>query len=90
MHFNLKNKTNNVSSKYAESSVLLPCNINIYESRAFKDGTKEYLIFGTFINSTSKEQPSLGRVRANSIEEAIEKAQELLDNNFENFLKRTF
>lgn len=90
MHFNLKNKTNNVSSKYAESSVLLPCNINICESRAFIDGAKEYLIFGTFVNSTSKERPSLGKVKANSIEEAIEKAQELLDNNFEDFLKRTF
>ena len=87
-HFNLTNNTNVVSSNYAESSVLLPCIINICESKSFKDGTKDYLIFGTFVNSTSKERPSLGKVRANSIEEAIEKAQEILDNNLHDFLKK--
>lgn len=88
-HFDLKSKINCVSTKYADSNVLLPCIINICESRSFKDGTKDYLIFGTFMNSTSKERPSLGKIRANSIEEAIEKAQELLDNNLEAFLKET-
>jgi hypothetical protein len=86
-HFEFKDNMDLASSYYAESYVLTPCKINIVESRRFKDGTSDYLIFGSFINATSKERPSLGKVRAKSMEEAIKKAQEILNDNFKDFAK---
>ena len=88
-HFEIKdNIDKDVASSYSvHSCVLAPCKINIVESRRFKAGTSDYLVFGGFINATSKEQPSLGKVRANSMKEAIEKAQEILKDNFKDFTK---
>ena len=66
---------------------MIPCEICITPTRQFKDGTRQWLIFGQFKYATSKEKPSLGTVRAKSLKEARKLTQELLDENFKKFLE---
>ena len=80
-------KTENEDSMYHHSTVLMPCYITIAKTKEFKDGSSGYLVFGTFMNATSKERPSLGQIRARSYDEALEKVQEMLSENLEMFYK---
>ena len=70
---------------YHHSMVLMPCRITITKTKEYKDGSKSYLLFGAFMNATSKEQPSLGQIRAKTYNEALEIAQQILFNNLKDF-----
>lgn len=72
---------------YDKYIALIPSVINVMQTRKYKDGSAGYLIFGNFLGATSKERPSLGSVRANSKEEAVQKAQEIINENIKKFLK---
>lgn len=69
-------------------NVLTPCTITVCPTKEFKDGTYQWLVFGTFIRPTSKEQPSLGTVRAANLAEAKKKVQELLEKEFRYFIEK--
>ncbi len=69
-------------------NVLTPCTITICPTKEFKDGTYQWLVFGTFIRPSSKEQPSLGTVRAANLAEAKKKVQELLEKEFRYFVEK--
>lgn len=69
-------------------NVLAPCTITICPTKEFKDGTYQWLVFGTFIRPSSKEQPSLGTVRAVNLAEAKKKVQELLEKEFRYFIEK--
>ena len=68
-------------------NVLTPCTITVCPTKEFKDGTYQWLVFGTFIRPSSKEQPSLGTVRAANLAEAKKKVQELLEKEFRYFIE---
>lgn len=70
-----------------EATALVPAIIGIVKTKEFKNGTNQYLVYGTFLGHTSKEKPSLGVIKASSNEEALKKAQELLNENLANFEK---
>lgn len=67
--------------------VLTPCTITICPTKEFKDGTYQWLVFGSFMRPSSKEQPSLGTVRAANLAEAKKKVQELLEKEFRHFVE---
>ena len=75
---------------YSNCSVLIPAKIYVAQSKEFKDGTPQYLIFASPIGATSKEKPSLGTVRAKDDKEAVKLAQKILDENLASFLEYCF
>lgn len=79
---------NELEVKTGAYNVLTPCTITICPTKEFKDGTYQWLVFGTFIRPSSKEQPSLGTVRAANLAEAKKKVQELLEKEFRYFVEK--
>ena len=79
---------NELEVKTGFYNVLTPCTITICPTKEFKDGTYQWLVFGTFIRPSSKEQPSLGTVRAANLAEAKKKVQELLEKEFRYFVEK--
>lgn len=79
---------NELEVKTGSYNVLTPCTITICPTKEFKDGTYQWLVFGTFISPSSKEQPSLGTVRAANLAEAKKKVQELLEKEFRYFVEK--
>ena len=71
------------TSVYHEYYCMIPSSITIAKTKEYKDGSFGYLVFGSFLRSTSREQPSLGKIRAFSDEEALEKAQEIIHENYD-------
>lgn len=81
-----KFKTDPNDYGYKAQMIFLPCRVYVLETRQFKDGTSNWLIFTEPYNATSKEKPSLGVVRAKNRTEAVQKAQDLINNNFNDFI----
>lgn len=79
---------NELEARTGAYNVLTPCTITICPTKEFKDGTYQWLVFGTFIRPSSKEQPSLGTVRAANLAEAKKKVQELLEKEFRYFVEK--
>ena len=50
---------------------LIPCTLQVVNTKTFKDGTSQYLVFGTFDCASSKEQPTYMVIRASSEDEAV-------------------
>ena len=50
---------------------LIPCTLQVVNTKTFKDGTSQYLVFGSFDYASSKEQPTYAVIRASSEEEAV-------------------
>lgn len=50
---------------------LVPCTLKVVNTKTFKDGTSQYLVFGSFDCASSKEQPTYDVIRASSEEDAV-------------------
>jgi len=75
------------NSQQGESyTAMVPCRITVLPTKTFKDGTCQWLIFGSFIGASSREKPSLGTVRAATLREAQDKAQALINESYQYFI----
>ena len=69
-------------------TALIPSRIFISKSEEFDDGTANYIIYGSFINTLSKDAlPLLGLVRCMSYDEAAASAQKIIDKNVKDFIE---
>ena len=69
-------------------TALIPSRVFISKSEEFDDGTANYIIYGSFINTLSKDAlPTLGLVRCTSYDEAVAYAQKIIDKNIKDFVE---